>query len=485
MQTYAHLYIDGAWVEPNSPEWLDVIDPSTEQAYARIALGAAADVDRAVAAARRAFDRFSLTSREERLALLDRLILAYEARAEELAWAVTHEMGAPISFSRSAQVESGVAHLRTMREVLAGYAFEHPRGTTRLIEEPIGVCGLITPWNWPLNQIACKVAPALAAGCTMVLKPSEVAPISAILFAEIMHAAGVPAGVFNLVQGTGPEVGEALSRHPGVDMMSFTGSTRAGVAVAASSAASVKRVTQELGGKSANILVDDEGFASAVTAGAEACFSNAGQSCDAATRMLVPAYRMDEALALAARVAKSQTLGSPALEETGMGPVVSKVQFDRIQSLIAAGIAAGTRVVAGGVGRPEGLAQGYYVRPTVFGPAAPDDLVAREEIFGPVLTLIAYADEDQAVAIANDSDYGLAAYVAAKDIEKARALARRLRAGSVYLNYPDWDLHAPFGGYKRSGNGREYADYGLKEYLEIKAVIGFGDADSNTPPKGN
>ena len=319
----------------------------------------------------------------------------------------------------------------------------------------------------------------------MVLKPSEVAPISAILFAEIMHAAGVPAGVFNLVQGTGPEVGEALSRHPGVDMMSFTGSTRAGVAVASSSAATVKRVTQELGGKSANILVDDEGFAAAVTAGAEACFSNAGQSCDAATRMLVPAHRMDEALALAARVAKSQTLGSPALEETGMGPVVSKVQFDRIQSLIAAGIAAGTRVASGGVGQPEGLAQGYYVRPTVFGPAAPDDLVAREEIFGPVLTLIAYADEDQAVAIANDSDYGLAAYVAAKDIEKARALARRLRAGSVYLNYPDWDLHAPFGGYKRSGNGREYADYGLKEYLEIKAVIGFGDADSNTPPKGN
>ena len=468
------FYIGGAWVDPVVPARLAVIDPSTEEAFTAISLGSAADVDKAVAAARDAFPAYSRTGKAERLTLLRRILEVYNERFEEVAQAVSQEMGAPIGFARAAQAYAGRVHLEATIEALKAFPFEEQRGTTRVVKEAVGVCGLITPWNWPLNQIVCKVAPALAAGCTMVLKPSEIAPVSGLVFAEIIHAAGVPKGVFSLVNGNGPDVGQVMAGHPGIDMMSFTGSTRAGIIVAKTAADTVKRVAQELGGKSANIILPDADFEQAVRKGVEGCFGNSGQSCDAPTRMLVPAARHDEALAIAKVAAEGHKVGDPRAEGTVLGPVVSHMQYDKIQRLIEAGIKEGAALVAGGLGRPEGLSRGYYVRPTVFGHVAPDMTISREEIFGPVLAILSYEDDDDAVRIANDSVYGLAAYVQSTDIGHARDIATRLRAGSVYLNYPDWDTRAPFGGYKQSGNGREYADFGIHDFLEIKGIVGYG-----------
>ena len=468
------FYIDGAWVDPVELRLLDVIDPSTEEAYTQIAIGSAADVDKAVAAAKAAFATFSLVPKEERLALLNRILAAYNERFEDIARAVSQEMGAPLSFARDAQAWAGRAHIEATIKGFESYEFTEQRGSTLVTKEPIGVCALITPWNWPLNQIACKVAPAIAAGCTVVLKPSEIAPISGIVFAEVMEAAGTPKGVFNLINGTGPDVGQIMAGHPGVDMVSFTGSTRAGIIVAKTAADTVKRVAQELGGKSANIILPDADFKEAVAQGVRACFGNTGQSCDAPTRMLVPAERHDEALSIAKEAAEALVTGAPAAEGTDLGPVVSQIQYDKIQRLIEAGIADGATLVTGGPGRPEGLNRGYYIRPTVFGHVTNDMTVAREEIFGPVLSVLSYDSEDQAVEIANDTVYGLAAYIQSQEIEHARAVAARMRAGSVYLNYPEWDTMAPFGGYKQSGNGREYADWAIHDFLEIKGVVGWG-----------
>jgi len=473
MGRHEQFYIDGRWIDPAVPATLEVIDPSTEQPFATISLGSKADVDRAVAAARGAFDAFARTSREDRLGLLRRILERYNSRAEDLAEAVSQEMGAPLSFARDAQVWAGRVHLEATIEALEAYEFSRVRGTSLIVKEPIGVAALITPWNWPLNQIVCKVAPALAAGCTVVLKPSEIAPLSGILFAEIVEAADAPRGVFNLVNGTGPDVGQVMASHPGVDMVSFTGSTRAGVIVAKAAADTVKRVAQELGGKSPNIILPDADFEPAVREGVRACFANSGQSCDAPTRMLVPADRQDEALAVAKAVAEGLKVGDPREPGVDLGPVVSRTQFDKIQALIEAGIRDGARLVAGGPGRPPGLNRGYYVRPTVFGEVKPGMTIEREEVFGPVLAVIGYRDEEEAVRIANDTVYGLAAYVSSADVGHARAIAARLRAGTVNLNYPAWDTRAPFGGFKQSGNGREYADFGIDDYLELKAVVGY------------
>ena len=470
------FYINGAWVDPVVPRLLDVINPATELAYTQIAMGSAADVDRAVSAAKSAFPRFSRSRREERLGFLRNVLESYNARHEELAEAVSDEMGAPLQFAREAQVWAGRVHLEATLKSLETLEFSSRRGSTCIVREAIGVVGLITPWNWPLNQIVCKVAPAIAAGCTMVLKPSEVAPISGIIFAEIIHEAGLPPGVFNLISGDGPGVGEPLSKHPDVAMMSFTGSTRAGVLVAKAAADTVKRVAQELGGKSANLILADADLEDAVTRGVAACFANSGQSCDAPTRMFVPENRHAEALGIAGAAAAGHRVGAPRAADTVLGPVVSRVQFENIQKLIQTGIDEGATLVVGGTGRPEGLERGYYVRPTVFGDVRHEMTVSREEIFGPVLSILPYATEQEAIDKANDSEYGLAAYICSTNMEHAREVAGELRAGSVNINYPDWDTHAPFGGYKQSGNGREYADWGIVEFLETKAIIGYGAA---------
>jgi aldehyde dehydrogenase (NAD+) len=471
MREYLKFYIDGQWVDPVEPRSLDVDNPTTEQVSGKIALGADADVDKAVKAARKAFATWSQTSREERLDVLQAIVVEYQKRAADLAEAVTEEMGAPRSLAAGPQVSMGLGHLATAIDVLKNFEFEEQHGTTLVVKEPIGVCGLITPWNWPINQIACKVFPALATGCTMVLKPSEVAPYSAQIFSEIIDAAGVPAGVYNLVYGDGPGVGVALSGHPDIDMVSFTGSTRAGVDVARKAAATVKRVTQELGGKSPNIVLDDVAFAKSVAAGAAVMMVNTGQSCNAPSRMLVPNSRRDEAVAVAKATIEQVKIGDPN-DKSAIGPVASKAQFDKVQGLIQKGIDEGATVVVGGPGRPDGLDTGYYVKPTVFADVRNDMTIAREEIFGPVLCILGYDDLDQAVEIANDTDYGLAGYVSAADLEEARAVARRIRAGSVAINHA-FDLNAPFGGYKRSGNGREWSQFGFDEYLEIKSALGY------------
>ncbi len=467
------FYIDGAWVDPAQPKVIDVIDPATEEAFAQIAVGSAADVDRAVSAARRAFPAYAATPVAERIALLQRIVKGFEARREELASAISREMGAPMKFARNAQAASGPNHINEMIRVLETFAFEEQRGTTLITREPIGVCGLITPWNWPINQIVCKVAPALAAGCTMVLKPSEIAPLSGIIFAEILHDAGVPAGVFNLVNGDGPGVGQAIAAHPGIDMVSFTGSTRAGILVAKAAADGVKRVAQELGGKSPNILLPDCDFPRSVDLGVARCFGNTGQSCSAATRMLVPAERQNEVADLAAKAAATYRVGAPADADTVLGPLVSQAQFDKVQRLIQTGIDEGARLVCGGPGRPEGLNRGFYVKPTVFADVTTGMVIAQEEIFGPVLVIMPYRDEAEAVRIANDTPYGLSAYVQGGDRARAQAVARQIRAGNVHINYPPMDRGAPFGGYKRSGNGREWGEWGLAEFLEVKAVMGY------------
>ena len=473
---HLQFYINGVWVDPALPATLDVINPATEEAYTRISVGSAADVDRAVAAAKAAFPAFSATTQAERIRLLQRVLYMYNERSEEIARAVSNEMGAPIGWARDAQTWAGRVHLEATIAALEQFSFESTRGSTRIVREAIGVAALITPWNWPLNQIVCKVAPAIAAGCTVVLKPSEIAPISGIIFAEIMDAAGVPAGVFNMVNGDGPSVGQAMSSHKDVDMVSFTGSTRAGILVAKAAADTVKRVAQELGGKSPNIILDDADLEEAVSKGVELCFSNTGQSCDAPTRMLVPRARHAEALAISKATAEAQKVGDPQAEDTVLGPVVSELQFKKIQGLIESGIREGATLVTGGTGRPDGLSRGFYVKPTVFGDVTPEMTVAREEIFGPVLAIMPYDSEEEAIIMANDTVYGLAAYVQSKDVVRARNVARRLRAGQVNINYPEWDTHAPFGGYKQSGNGREYADWGIHDFVEVKGIIGYGES---------
>lgn len=467
------FYIDGQWVESRSGNTLDVINPATEQAFISIAVGNSADVDAAVEAAAKAFPAFSVTSVESRLALLKEILRVYNLRYEDLVQAVSQEMGAPLHFARDAQIWSGRAHLESTIAALEKFQFSEDHGTTHVVREAIGVCALITPWNWPLNQIVCKVAPAIAAGCTVVLKPSEIAPLTGIIFAEILHEAGVSAGVFNLVNGNGPDVGQHMASHPKVDMVSFTGSTRAGIIVAKAAADTVKRVAQELGGKSANILLEDADFEVAVAKGVQGCFSNTGQSCDAPTRMLVPRAQHARALEIAKATAEKIVTGSPLEASTNLGPVISEAQFEKIQGLIAKGIEEGATLVTGGLGRPEGLDVGYYVKPTVFGDVTPQMTIAREEIFGPVLSILPYDSEEQAIEIANDTVYGLAAYVQSTVIEHARKVAGRMRAGSVYLNYPSWDTFAPFGGYKQSGNGREYAGWGIHDFLEIKGIVGW------------
>ncbi len=476
MRDYLNFYIDGTWVEPVNPQPFDVVNPATETVAGRISLGSSDDVDKAVAAAKRAFASFSLTSRAERIELLKNIVSEYEKRHDEIAAAITEEMGAPSWLARQAQAGSGIAHLRTGIEVLTNYQFDEVRGNTLLTHEPIGVCALITPWNWPINQIACKVVPALATGCTMILKPSEIAPFSAYLWTEVLDAAGVPAGVFNLVNGDGPTVGVALSSHPDVDMVSFTGSTRAGIEVARNAAPTVKRVAQELGGKSPNIILEDADLHAAVTSGVLQMMNNSGQSCNAPSRMLVPAARMDEAKAIATVAADSTTVGRPD-GNVRIGPVISETQWNKIQALIQSGIDEGATLIAGGGGKPEGLETGYYVKPTVFADVTPHMTIAREEIFGPVLAIMAYDDEDQAITIANDTVYGLAAYVQGEP-EHAKGVARKLRAGRVHLNGSGGDMTAPFGGYKQSGNGREWGDYGFQEFLEIKAVLGWEPAQA-------
>lgn len=471
MREYLKFYIDGQWVEPVSLKTLDVINPANEEVVGKIALGGEADVDKAVKAARKAFATWSQTSREERLDVMQRVLAEYQKRFGDLATAVTEEMGAPASLAQRAQVPSGMGHMATAIGILKDFKFEEDRGSTMIVKEPIGVCSFITPWNWPLNQIMCKVAPALATGCTMVLKPSEVAPFTGQIFAEIMHEAGVPAGVFNLVHGDGLGVGVPLSTHPEVDMVSFTGSTRAGIEVAKNAAPTVKRVHQELGGKSPNIVLDDEVFAKSVAGGVRQIMTNSGQSCNAPTRMLVPTKRMDEAIAAAKEAAAQVTVGDPT-GNAMLGPVVSKTQWDKIQGLIQKGIDEGATLVAGGTGRPEGLDKGYYVQPTVFANVTPDMTISREEIFGPVLSILGYEDLDQAIAIGNDTEYGLAAYVNGADLAKAREVASKLRAGQVSINGAS-DMTAPFGGFKMSGNGREWGDFAFHEFLEVKAVMGY------------
>jgi len=473
MKECLQFYIDGKWVTPAKAKQLAVVNPATEEKIAVISMGTADHVDQAVKAAKRAFVTFSETSVDERLALLGRIIEVYQSKYDEMATTISEEMGAPMWLARAAQAAAGLAHFMEMQKVLGAFKFEELRGATLMRKEPIGVCGLITPWNWPVNQIACKVAPALAAGCTMVLKPSEIAPLSGYLFTQIMHEAGVPAGVFNMINGDGPTVGAAISSHPDVDMVSFTGSTRAGVAVATAAAPTVKRVTQELGGKSANIILDDADIDATVTAGVQGCVMNTGQSCNAPTRMLVPRTKMAQAVAAAKRAAEGVQPGDPTVSGTNIGPLASEAQFDKVQRLIQKGIDEGAQLVTGGTGRPDGLSKGYFVKPTVFANVRNDMTIAREEIFGPVLSIIPYEDEDDAVRIANDTPYGLSGYVTSGNLERARRIARRIRSGNVHVNGAQPDFSGAFGGYKQSGNGREWGEAGLGEFLELKAVYGY------------
>ncbi|MEZ5758625.1 MAG: aldehyde dehydrogenase family protein [Emcibacteraceae bacterium] len=472
MKQYLKFYINGEWVDPEVPNAFDVINPATETAFAQISLGTAKDVDKAVAAAKSAFPKYAKWTVEQRITLLERIIDLYNKRRNDVALAISNEMGAPITLAKNDQSIVGTLHFESALRALKNFQFEEKPDNILIRYEPIGVCGLITPWNWPMNQVAVKVAPALAAGCTVVLKPSEIAPIDAMILAEIVDEAGVPPGVFNLVNGTGPEVGEAMSAHPDIHMMSFTGSTRGGIAVARASANSVKRVSQELGGKSANIILRDADIEKAVADGVRICMNNSGQSCNAPTRMLVPNEYMDKAIQIARETAEKLIIGDPNDENTDLGPVVSKVQFDKIQGLIQKGIDEGATLVTGGTGRPEKLSKGYYVKATVFANANNNMTIAREEIFGPVITLIGYDTEEEAIEIANDTDYGLAGYVCSENMDHAQAIAEQIRAGQILVNYKSGGSDAPFGGYKQSGNGREKGKWGLHDYLEVKAISG-------------
>ena len=474
MRDYRQFYINGEWVDPVAANDLDVINPASEEVCAVISLGGEEDTRRAVAAAKAAFGSFSRTSRQERVELLESCVAVYEKRYDDIAVAIREEMGSPQTFAMEEQADCGLGHLAEALRVLRTFEFEEDMGNTRVFKEPIGVCGLITPWNWPVNQIGCKVGPALAVGCTMVLKPSEIAPLSAYLWSEVMHEAGVPAGVYNMVNGDGPVVGTVLSGHPDVDMVSFTGSTRAGIMVAQNAAPTVKRVAQELGGKSPNIILDDADLKAAVEQGVLSMYSNTGQSCNAPSRMLVPAHKLAEAEQIAAAITDTVVVGDPVDPATAIGPVVSQLQYDKIQGLIEKGIEEGAKLVTGGPGLPEGIDKGYFIRPTVFSEANNEMTIAREEIFGPVLTMIPYETEEEAIAIANDTPYGLAGYVQGGDIDHARQVASRIRAGNVKINGGWGGYGVPFGGYKQSGNGREWGEHGFTDFLEIKAVEGYG-----------
>ncbi|KQY90751.1 aldehyde dehydrogenase family protein [Pelomonas sp. Root1444] len=469
------LFIDGEWVLPAGQDRSAVIDPSTDEPVAEVALGNAQDVATAVAAARRAFATWSVSTPQSRAALLARIHGLILERAEAFAQAISQEMGCAISVARGAQVPIAAEHIRVARDLATSYPFLTHRGSTAIQREAIGVCGLITPWNWPLYQITAKVGPALAAGCTIVLKPSELSPLSALLFAEVIQDAGVPAGVFNLVSGTGPEVGAALATHPDVDMISITGSTRAGVLVAQAAAPTVKRVAQELGGKSPNVILPDADFSRAIPAAVAAGMRNVGQSCSAPTRIIVPRERLAEVERLACDTASAFVVGDPRSPQTTHGPVANRAQFNRVQEMIGVGLAEGARLICGGPGRPQGLERGCYVRPTLFSDVQPQMRIAQEEIFGPVLVIITYDSVDEAVEIANGTVYGLGAHVQGRDLAAARAVAARIRSGQVHINNPPWSPDAPFGGYGRSGNGREYGVEGLEEYLETKAILGYGE----------
>jgi aldehyde dehydrogenase (NAD+) len=477
MKDCRQFYIDGKWVKPARGQDFEVINPATEEPIATISLGSVSDVDKAVTVAKRGFESYSETTIEKRLGLLRQIIEVYKAKSEEMAKTISLEMGCPISLSRAAQVPAGLGHFSEIVKVLEKFKFEELEGSTLMRKEPIGVCGLITPWNWPMNQIAAKVAPALAAGCSVVLKPSEVAPLSAYLFAQIIDQAGLPPGVFNLVNGDGPTVGSAISSHPDVAMVSFTGSTRAGVAVALAAAPTVKRVTQELGGKSAHIILEDADLESAVKQGVQACFRNTGQSCNAPTRMLLSRSKMAQAMVAAKQAAESTKAGEPFAEGSSIGPLASKAQFEKVQRLIKQGIDEGAKLIAGGLGRPEGIDKGYFVKPTVFADVRNDMTIACEEIFGPVLCMIPYDDEDEAVDIANDSPYGLSGFVSSGEIEHARRIAKRIRSGNVHINNARIDFGGCFGGYKQSGNGREWGEAGLEEFLELKAIFGYASSE--------
>ena len=466
------FYINGEFTDPSSNETLGIINPATEEEIGIVALGSIEDVDKAVYSARKAFSVSSKLSKTDRLDILKTVRENYKKRFNDLSEAIRLEMGAPIKLAEGAQAATGLGHLKTAIRVLENHEFEYKHGDYIVREEPIGVCGLITPWNWPINQIVSKVAPAFAAGCTVILKPSEIAPLSAMIIAEIMHESKIPAGMFNLVNGLGNIVGEAMSAHKDIDMMSFTGSTRGGVAVATASAATVKRVSQELGGKSANIILDDDSFTKSITNGVTHVMSNTGQSCNAPTRMLVPLSRHDEALDIAKNSVENIKVGKPDDINTDLGPLVSITQYNKVQNLIEKGIEEGAQLVSGGKGKPDGFEKGYYVKPTIFGNVSNNMIIAKEEIFGPVLSIIPYDDIEHAVSIANDTVYGLAAYVTGEDQKKCLEVARELRAGQISLNYGSSGPSAPFGGYKQSGNGREKAEWGLDEFLEIKAIMG-------------
>ena len=472
MADHLKFYINGEWVDSLGSETIEVINPSNESVIGSIAAGTKEDIDAAVAAAKQAFQSFSFSSQEERILLLENIISEYEKRSDELAQTISQEMGAPLWLSKMAQVTAGLSHFKDTLDVLKTFEFEETENNYLIRKEPIGVVGMITPWNWPMNQMCTKVASAIASGCTMVLKPSEITPFCGIIFAEILHAAKVPAGVFNLVNGMGPIVGAALSAHQDVDMMHFTGSTRAGIAVAIASAPTVKRVSQELGGKSANIVLDDADIQKAVAAGANHCFLNTGQSCNAPTRMLVSSKNYDEAVEVAVEVANSTLIGSPETEGVRIGPISNKTQYEKVQRLIQIGIDEGARLVAGGGDRPDSLAEGYFIKPTVFADVTNDMTIAREEIFGPVLCILKYETEEEAIEIANDTEYGLAGYVQSGDKAHAKAVARKIRAGQISINGGSRGPSAPFGGFKTSGNGREHGLSGLHECLETKAIIG-------------
>ena len=472
MREHLKFYIGGEWVDPAQPRTIEVVNPATEEVCGRVSAGSAADVDRAVAAAKTAFKTWRKASREDRLALLNRIVEAFQARVGDMGSAITEEMGAPAWLAQGTQAPIGINHFKSAIGVLERYEFEEDRGTSRILKEPIGVCGFITPWNWPIHQICAKVAPALAVGCTVVLKPSEISPFSGQIFAEILEAAGTPPGVFNLIQGEGPVVGAALSAHPGVDMVSITGSTRAGIEVSKAAAPTLKRVHQELGGKSPNIVLEDADLTPAITGSVNGVMQNSGQSCRAPTRMLAPHKLMDQVCAIAKEVAETWTPGDPT-GNARMGPVVSQAQWDKVQGLIQKGIDEGATVVTGGLGKPEGLETGYFVKPTILAGVTNDMAVAREEIFGPVLCILGYDTLEEAIEIGNDTDYGLAGYVQSRDIEKARAVGRELRAGYISLNNAGLDLNVPFGGYKQSGNGREFGDFAFSEFLELKSVLGW------------
>jgi aldehyde dehydrogenase (NAD+) len=476
MREYKQFYINGEWVDPVQPRDHDVIDPATEEVCGVISLGSEADVNKAVAAAKAAFESFSQTDPAERVALLEKIVEIYQRRLGDIAEAIRLEMGAPMKLASTNQAFSGLGHIAEAAKILKTFKWEEDIGDHKVVKEPIGVCGLITPWNWPMNQVACKVGPALATGCTVVLKPSEVAPLSAYIFTEILDEAGVPPGVFNMVNGDGPTVGNAMSGHPDIDMMSFTGSTRAGIQVAQTAATTVKRVAQELGGKSPNIILDDANLQQAVTVGVMTMYQNTGQSCNAPSRMLVPRSKLAEAEAIAAEVTKTIVMGDTASDDTNMGPVVSEVQWNKIQGLIQKGIDEGAKLVCGGTGRPDGIEKGYYVKPTVFSEVTNEMTIAREEIFGPVLTMIPYDTEEEAIRIANDTPYGLAGYVSSDDLDHARKVAAKIRAGNVHINGAWGGFEVPFGGYKQSGNGREWGAHGFTDYLEIKAIEGYGAA---------